>query len=73
MSQRDKNKNYRLKEIFQTPDHVPFGGLNVMFVGDLMQLPPVKMSLVFKRPGFDLKLGAAFDNLELLKGKCGQI
>ena len=42
--------HYRLKEIFQTPDNVLFGGLSVILVGDLLQLPPVQESMVFKKP-----------------------
>ena len=56
--------HYRLKEIFQTPDNVLFGGLSVILVGDLLQLPPVQESLVFKKPN-NVKLAAAFDVLNL--------
>ena len=56
--------HYRLKEIFQTPDNVLFGGLDVILVGDLLQLPPVQSSMVFKKPK-SVKLAAAFDVLKI--------
>ena len=31
----------RLTEIFKTPVTVPFGGISIILVGDLLQLPPV--------------------------------
>jgi hypothetical protein len=37
----------RLVEIKGTPAHVPFGGVSVIAVGDLCQLPPVKAPYVF--------------------------
>ena len=32
----------KLKEIFHLRKKTPFGGVGVMFVGDLLQIPPVK-------------------------------
>ena len=41
----------RLSDIFQTDEEqVPFGGINVMLVGDLLQLPAIKQSQVFQSP-----------------------
>ena len=41
----------RLSDTFQTdPKQVPFGGINIMLVGDLLQLPPIKCSQVFGTP-----------------------
>ena len=41
----------RLSDVFQTSKKkVPFGGINVMLVGDLLQLKPIKMSQVFGIP-----------------------
>lgn len=56
--------HYRLKVIFKTPDHVLFGGLNVLLVGDLLQLAPVQESLVFKRPN-NFQLAQGFDVLQI--------
>ena len=40
----------RLREIFDTPPTVPFGGINVILVGDLLQLPPVMGNYIFSSP-----------------------
>ena len=41
----------RLSDTFQTDEtKVPFGGINVMLVGDLLQLPPIRQSQVFQSP-----------------------
>ena len=41
----------RLSDTFQTDEkEVPFGGINVMLVGDLLQLPAIKQSPVFGSP-----------------------
>ena len=40
----------RLKEIFHLKKKIPFGGVSVMLVGDLLQIPPVSGGLVFTVP-----------------------
>ena len=41
--------HYRLSEdIFQSKE--PFGGISVLLVGDLLQLPPVNGTPIFKEP-----------------------
>ena len=40
----------RLTEIFNTPKTSPFANLNVVLVGDLLQIVPVQGTLVFKSP-----------------------
>ena len=43
------NVNKRLSQIFQTNELTePFGNISIVLVGDLLQLPPVKGSTVFK-------------------------
>ena len=54
----------RLKEIFNTPLTDLFANLNVILVSDLLQIPPVQGSLVFKTP-LNLKYQANKDNLEM--------
>ena len=40
--------HHRLTDIFQNDQ--PFGGIGIMFVGDLLQLRPVKGSFIFQSP-----------------------
>ena len=40
----------RLTEILETPVTVPFGGINIILVGDLLQLPPVRGTYIFSTP-----------------------
>ena len=54
----------RLKEIFQTPLTVPFANLNIVLVGDLLQIAPVQGTLVFKTP-LNIKYEANKDTLDL--------
>ena len=42
------NLHKRLMEIFDSKDD--FGGRGLMLVGDLLQLPPVKATPIFKKP-----------------------
>ncbi len=44
------NIHVRLCEIKQTKKTVPFGGVGIILVGDLMQLPPVNERYIFKTP-----------------------
>ena len=54
----------RLKEIFHLKKNIPFGGVSVMLVGDLLQIPPVTGGLVFTIPKKS-KNKVAFDLLNL--------
>ena len=54
----------RLTEIFQTPLTEPFANLNIVLVGDLLQLAPVQGTLVFKTP-LNIKYEANKDTLDL--------
>ena len=54
----------RLTEIFNTPKTTPFANLNVVLVGDLLQICPVQGTLVFNTP-LNLKYKANKDTLEL--------
>ena len=45
------NLHKRMMELFDSKDD--FGGRALMLVGDLLQLPPVKASAIFKRPKSD--------------------
>lgn len=40
----------KLKEIFHLNKKIPFGGIGVMLVGDLLQIPPVTGSYIFSEP-----------------------
>ena len=53
----------KLREIFHLNKHVPFGGIGIVLVGDLLQIPPVKGVYIFKRPKFE-KSGVAHDLVE---------
>ena len=50
----------KLKEIFPLRKHIPFAGIGVMLVGDLLQIPPVNSGYIFGRPTND-KSGVAYD------------
>ena len=54
----------RLTEVFNTPKTTPFANLNVVLVGDLLQIVPVQGTLVFKTP-LNIKYRANKYNLEL--------
>lgn len=43
----------RLRQL-KKKENIPFGGINVILFGDLMQLPPVKGAQVFEQPGIFL-------------------
>ena len=45
------NINARLNSIFCTTNEVYFGGINILFVGGLYQLPPVMQTMVFEARG----------------------
>ena len=53
----------RLCTLFQTDKFLPFANINIMLVGDLLQLPPVKGVHVFRKP-FNLALQAAYNGME---------
>ena len=52
----------KLREIFHL-NKQPFGGIAIVLVGDLLQIPPVKGVYIFKRPKFE-KSGVAHDLVE---------
>ena len=62
----------RLKEIFYKPGTpVPFGGVGIILVGDLLQIPPVKggdgkkrMRHIFSRPSHPINI-IAYDLYQL--------
>ena len=43
----------KLREIFHLNKHIPFGGIAMVLVGDLLQIPPVKGVYIFQRPKFE--------------------
>ena len=43
--------NTRLNEIFGVPPETKFGGINVIFCGDLHQIPAVQQTMVFESKG----------------------
>ena len=54
----------KLKEIFHLRKNIPFGGISVILVGDLLQIPPVKSVdsigpvYIFNRPKNDRNMVA---------------
>ena len=40
----------KLKEIFHLKKKTPFGGVGIMLVGDLLQIPPVTGRYIFRPP-----------------------
>ena len=40
----------KLKEIFHEKKKTPFGGIGLMLVGDLLQIPPVTGTYIFMPP-----------------------
>ena len=43
----------KLKEIFHLRKEIPFAGIGMMLVGDLLQIPPVKAGYIFGPPKND--------------------
>ena len=43
----------KLKEIFHQSKTIPFAGIGIMLVGDLLQIPPVKAGYIFGTPKND--------------------
>ena len=43
----------KLKEIFHRRKEIPFAGIGIMLVGDLLQIPPVKAGYIFGPPKND--------------------
>ena len=54
----------RLQEICSTHITTPFADLNIILVGDLLQLPPVQGTFIFKTP-LNIKYQANKDTLDL--------
>ena len=40
----------KLKEIFSLRKNIPFAGIGIVLVGDLLQIPPVNDSFIFGEP-----------------------
>ena len=40
----------KLKEIFSLRKNIPFAGIGIVLVGDLLQIPPVNDSFIFDEP-----------------------
>ena len=40
----------KLKEIFSLRKNIPFAGIGIVLVGDLLQIPPVNDSFIFGQP-----------------------
>ena len=40
----------KLKEIFSLRKSIPFAGIGIVLVGDLLQIPPVNDSFIFGEP-----------------------
>ena len=43
----------KLREIFNLRKDIPFAGIGIMLVGDLLQIPPVNSKYIFSRPAND--------------------
>merc|ERR1712130_480299 len=56
----------RLREIFLERKKIPFGGIGIILVGDLLQLPPVKGGFIFTIPK-DKKYQEAYKLRDLWK------
>ena len=50
----------KMKEIFHLRKNIPFAGIGIVLVGDLLQIPPVKAGYIFGKPSND-KSVAAYD------------
>ena len=50
----------KLKEVFHLRKNVPFAGIGITLVGDLLQIPPVKAGYIFDKPSND-KSAVAYD------------
>ena len=50
----------KMKEIFQLRKDIPFAGIGIVLVGDLLQIPPVKAGYIFDKPSND-KSAVAYD------------
>ena len=50
----------KLKEVFHLKREIPFTGIGILLVGDLLQIPPVKAGYIFSRPKNE-KSGIAHD------------
>ena len=43
----------KLREIFNLRKDIPFAGIGIILVGDLLQIPPVNAKYIFSRPAND--------------------
>ena len=46
----------KLKEIYPLTKELPFAGIGIVLVGDLLQIPPVKASYIFQPPKYEKSL-----------------
>ena len=61
----------KLKEIFHLRKELPFAGIGIVLVGDLLQIPPVKAKYIFLPPKNERSV--VLHNLVEYEGKCVNI
>ena len=61
----------KLKEIFHLRKELPFAGVGIVLVGDLLQIPPVKAKYIFLPPKNERSV--VLHNLVEYEGKCVNI
>ena len=61
----------KLKEVFHLRKELPFAGIGIVLVGDLLQIPPVKAKYIFLPPKNERSV--VLHNLVEYEGKCVNI